>query len=114
MTDQVSFETYENALDTKVRYTNTKMADMGKKVIRAHVKPCELLGTPSGTISSQASNEEGSTTIESTQDIVEASRVGYKLMVSEAHGILTDDDIVFSAWEHAAADDYSFANCLVA
>ena len=29
VTDQVSFETYENALDTKVRYTNTKMADMG-------------------------------------------------------------------------------------
>jgi len=27
--DQVTFETYENALDTKVRYTNTKMADMG-------------------------------------------------------------------------------------
>ena len=27
--DQVSFETYENSLDTKVRYTNTKMADMG-------------------------------------------------------------------------------------
>jgi len=29
VTDQVSFETYENALNTKVRYTNTKMADMG-------------------------------------------------------------------------------------
>jgi len=27
--DQISFETYENSLDTKVRYTNTKMADMG-------------------------------------------------------------------------------------
>ncbi|MBT7628784.1 MAG: phage major capsid protein [Desulfobacula sp.] len=27
--DQVSFETYENALSTKVRYANTKMADMG-------------------------------------------------------------------------------------
>lgn len=27
--DQVTFETYENALDTQVRYTNTKMADMG-------------------------------------------------------------------------------------
>ncbi|MHC4158387.1 MAG: phage major capsid protein, partial [Planctomycetota bacterium] len=27
--DQVSFETYENALDQSVRYMNTKMADMG-------------------------------------------------------------------------------------
>ena len=27
--DQVTFETYENSLDTQVRYTNTKMADMG-------------------------------------------------------------------------------------
>lgn len=27
--DQVTFETYENALDEKVRYMNTKMADMG-------------------------------------------------------------------------------------
>ena len=27
--DQVTFETYENALDTQVRYTNTKLADMG-------------------------------------------------------------------------------------
>ena len=27
--DQVSYETYENGLDEKVRYTNTKMADMG-------------------------------------------------------------------------------------
>lgn len=27
--DQVSFETYENALDDKVRYTNTKLADIG-------------------------------------------------------------------------------------
>ena len=32
--DQVSFETYENALDTKVRYTNTKMADMGFDTIK--------------------------------------------------------------------------------
>jgi hypothetical protein len=29
LADQVSFETYENALDTQVRYTDTKMADMG-------------------------------------------------------------------------------------
>lgn len=27
--DQVTYETYENALDTKMRYTDTKMADMG-------------------------------------------------------------------------------------
>ncbi len=27
--DQVSYETYENALDTKVRYTDTQMGDMG-------------------------------------------------------------------------------------
>ena len=29
LSDQVSFETYENSLDTKTRYMNTKMADMG-------------------------------------------------------------------------------------
>lgn len=29
VTDQVTFETYENSLDTQVRYTNTKLADMG-------------------------------------------------------------------------------------
>lgn len=29
LTDQVTYETYENALDDKVRYTNTKLADMG-------------------------------------------------------------------------------------
>lgn len=27
--DQVTFETYENSLDTQVRYTNTRLADMG-------------------------------------------------------------------------------------
>ena len=27
--DQVTYETYENSLDTQVRYTNTRMADMG-------------------------------------------------------------------------------------
>ncbi len=32
--DQVTFETYENALDTQVRYTNTKMADMGFETIK--------------------------------------------------------------------------------
>jgi hypothetical protein len=29
LADQVTFETYENALDTQVRYVNTRMADMG-------------------------------------------------------------------------------------
>jgi hypothetical protein len=29
LADQHTYETYENALDTQVRYTNTKMADMG-------------------------------------------------------------------------------------
>ena len=29
LADQLSFELYENALDTQVRYTNTRMADMG-------------------------------------------------------------------------------------
>ena len=29
LTDQVVYETYENALDDKVRYTNTELADMG-------------------------------------------------------------------------------------
>ena len=32
--DQVSFETYENALDTSVRYMDTKMADMGFDTIK--------------------------------------------------------------------------------
>lgn len=32
--DQVSFETYENALDTKVRYVDTKMADMGFDTVK--------------------------------------------------------------------------------
>ncbi len=32
--DQVSFETYENALDTSVRYINTKMADLGFDTIK--------------------------------------------------------------------------------
>lgn len=32
--DQVTFETYENALDTQVRYQNTKMADMGFDTIK--------------------------------------------------------------------------------
>jgi len=32
--DQVTFETYENALDTSVRYMNTRMADMGFDTIK--------------------------------------------------------------------------------
>jgi len=32
--DQTTFETYENALDTSVRYMNTKMADMGFDTIK--------------------------------------------------------------------------------
>ena len=32
--DQVSFETYENSLDTKTRYTNTKMADLGFDTVK--------------------------------------------------------------------------------
>lgn len=32
--DQVTFETYENALDTQVRYTNQKMGDMGFDTIK--------------------------------------------------------------------------------
>lgn len=32
--DQVTYETYNNALDTQVRYTNTKMADMGFETIK--------------------------------------------------------------------------------
>lgn len=32
--DQVSFETYENALDTNIRYSNTKMADMGFDTVK--------------------------------------------------------------------------------
>lgn len=32
--DQVTFETYENALDEKVRYTDTKMADMGFDTVK--------------------------------------------------------------------------------
>lgn len=32
--DQISYETYMNALDTKVRYQNTQMADMGFETIK--------------------------------------------------------------------------------
>jgi hypothetical protein len=38
--DQVSYETYENALDDKVRYTNTKMADMGFDTIKLRGATC--------------------------------------------------------------------------
>jgi len=34
VTDQVSFETYENSLGTKIRYQNTKMADMGFDTVK--------------------------------------------------------------------------------
>jgi hypothetical protein len=96
--DQVTFETYENALDTSVRYMDTKMADMGKKNIDAHVKPCEFRETPNvepRAILSQASNEEGATTIPQ----------GSTLKRVEAQGAYLDlsDDIVLSAWRHAAA-----------
>jgi len=38
--DQGSFETYENALDDKVRYTDTKMADMGFDTIKLKGATC--------------------------------------------------------------------------
>lgn len=38
--DQVTFETYENALDTQVRYQNTKMADMGFDTIKLRGATC--------------------------------------------------------------------------
>ena len=38
--DQVTFETYENALDTSVRYQNTKMADMGFDTIKLRGATC--------------------------------------------------------------------------
>lgn len=38
--DQVTFETYENALDTQVRYTNTKLADMGFDNIKLRGATC--------------------------------------------------------------------------
>ena len=38
--DQVAFETYENALDDKVRYTDTKMADMGFDTIKLRGATC--------------------------------------------------------------------------
>ena len=38
--DQVTFETYENALDDKVRYTDTKMADMGFDNIKLRGATC--------------------------------------------------------------------------
>src|SRR3990167_7526628 len=38
--DQVSFETYENSLDTNIRYTNTKMADMGFDTIKLRCATC--------------------------------------------------------------------------
>lgn len=38
--DQVTFETYENAMDVKVRYQNTKMADMGFDTIKLRGATC--------------------------------------------------------------------------
>lgn len=38
--DQVTFETYENALDTSVRYMNTRMADMGFDTIKLRGATC--------------------------------------------------------------------------
>ncbi len=38
--DQLSYEVYENALDTKVRYTNTKLADMGFDNIKLRGATC--------------------------------------------------------------------------
>ena len=38
--DQISYETYENALDEKVRYTNTKLADMGFDNIKLRGATC--------------------------------------------------------------------------
>lgn len=38
--DQISYETYENALDDKVRYTNTKLADMGFDNIKLRGATC--------------------------------------------------------------------------
>lgn len=38
--DQVSYETYENALDEKIRYTNTKMADMGYDTVKLRGATC--------------------------------------------------------------------------
>lgn len=38
--DQVAYETYENALDQKVRYQNTKMADMGFDNIKLRGATC--------------------------------------------------------------------------
>lgn len=34
LADQVTFETYENSLNTKMRYTNTKMADLGFDTVK--------------------------------------------------------------------------------
>lgn len=38
--DQITYETYENALDDKVRYTNTKLADMGFDNIKLRGATC--------------------------------------------------------------------------
>jgi hypothetical protein len=38
--DQVSFETYNNALDSKIQYLNTKMADMGFDTIKLRGATC--------------------------------------------------------------------------
>lgn len=38
--DQVSYETYENALDTNMRYTNTRMGEMGFDTIKLRGATC--------------------------------------------------------------------------
>ena len=40
VTDQVTYETYENALDVNMRYQNTKMADMGFDTVKVRGATC--------------------------------------------------------------------------
>jgi hypothetical protein len=82
--DQVSFETYESALDAKTRYTNTKMADMGFDTIKLRGATCiwdELV--PSVDTGEVA----GGTTFSGTTFMVNTNF--YKLIIDSETDIVT-------------------------
>lgn len=58
---QVAYETYENALDDKVRYTNTAMADMGFETIKLKGATCvwdeQVPSIDDGNLAADATDE---------------------------------------------------------
>ena len=118
--DQVSFESYENALDQSVRYMNTKMADMGFDTVKlrgatciwdesvpdmftgtaaknnGRVKSCELLENPNVKVEgNQQPSPRGK-----VQRLSDYRSTAKRLEAQDNRRV---DDIVSSAWRHAAA-----------